>query len=106
MKTPYKILVLTLIILTGPANNAFADGKSDFEANCTACHGFGIAGAPKIGDKENWAPRINQGMETLYSNAIEGFSGATGFMPAKGGFANLTDEQIEAIVDYMVEQSQ
>ena len=105
MKTAHTLLAITLIFMTGSSNRVFADGQSDFESSCTACHGFGIAGAPKLGDKENWAPRIEQGMETLYSNAINGFSGGSGFMPAKGGFANLSDEQIKAIVDYMVEQS-
>ncbi len=105
LKTTHLLLAVTLIFLAGSDNHSFADGQSDFEASCTACHGFGIAGAPKVGDKENWAPRIERGMATLYSNAINGFSGNSGYMPAKGGFSNLSDEQIEAIVDYMVEQS-
>ena len=45
----------------------------------------GIAGAPKVGDKAAWGPRIAQGKETLYNHAIQGFTGKTGVMPAKGG---------------------
>ena len=105
LKTARTLLALTLIFLAGSGKYVFADAQSDYEASCTACHGFGIAGAPKLGDKENWAPRIEQGMAILYSNAIKGFSGGSGFMPPKGGFTNLSDEQVEAIVDYIVEQS-
>ena len=102
MKTAYVLFFPLILVSTA----LIADGKSDFEAKCTACHGFGVAGAPKLGDAENWAPRIERGIDMLYSNAINGFSGGTGFMPAKGGFSNLSDDQIKAIVDYMVAQSQ
>ena len=105
LKSFYTLVATVLVLLIGSGNMVLADGQSDYEASCTACHGFGIAGAPKLGDKENWAPRIEQGIETLYNNAINGFSGGTGYMPAKGGFTTLSNDQIKAIVDYMVEQS-
>ncbi|WP_423907728.1 c-type cytochrome [Candidatus Spongiihabitans sp.] len=82
------------------------DAKFDFETNCTACHGFGVAGAPKLGDKQSWAPRIDRGIETLYKHAIDGFTGETGVMPPKGGFSDLSDDQLRAIVDYMVTEGQ
>jgi cytochrome c5 len=82
------------------------DTKSLYESRCTACHGFGIAGAPMLGDKDAWAPRVAQGSERLYDNAINGFTGDTGIMPPKGGFTDLTDEQVKAIVDYMVSEGQ
>ena len=82
-----------------------ADGESDYKSSCFACHDGGIAGAPKLGDKENWAPRIAQGNEKLYSNAINGFQGSAGFMPPRGGSA-LSDDAIKAVVDYMVSKSQ
>lgn len=82
-----------------------ADGKSTYEVACSACHGMGIAGAPKTGDRAAWAPRIAQGMATLDRHAIEGFQGAGGVMPAKGGRADLADETIRAAVEYMVSQS-
>jgi cytochrome c5 len=73
-----------------------------FDAACTACHGAGIAGAPKAGDKGAWGPRIAQGKDTLYKHAIQGFTGKAGIMPAKGGRADLDDELIKAGVDYML----
>ena len=74
------------------------DGKATYESVCTVCHGAGIAGAPKFGDKAAWAPRIKQGMDTLHASALKG----KGAMPAKGGNASLSDEQVKAAVDYMV----
>lgn len=85
--------------------NAAADGKGTFDKACVACHGAGVAGAPKIGDKAAWAARIAQGNETLHTHAIKGFQGKKGFMPAKGGNASLADGDVKAAVDYMVNQS-
>jgi len=79
-----------------------ADGKKTYDSVCVACHGAGIAGAPKFGDKAAWAPRIAQGTATLYTHAIAGFTGKGGMMPAKGGMASLTDADAKAAVDYMV----
>lgn len=76
-----------------------------YEVACATCHREGIGGAPKLGDRAAWAPRIAQGMETLYRHSIEGFVGDAGVMPAKGGRADLPDELIRAGVDYLVEQS-
>jgi cytochrome c5 len=69
---------------------------------CMACHGTGAAGAPKVGDAAAWAPRIAQGAEVLFEHATKGFKG----MPPKGGSPNLTDEEIQKVVDYMVSNSQ
>ncbi len=82
-----------------------ADGKATFDQACIACHGAGIAGAPKLGDKAAWAPRIKQGMPMLYEHALKGFTGKGGMMPAKGGRMDMSDEQIKAAVDYMVAAS-
>ncbi|GAA5013514.1 c-type cytochrome [Massilia kyonggiensis] len=76
-------------------------GKALFNTACTACHTAGIAGAPKIGDKAAWAPRIAQGTNTLYEHAIKGFQGKTGMMPPKGG-STAPDADVKAAVDYMV----
>jgi cytochrome c5 len=67
-----------------------------------ACHGTGVAGAPKLGDKAAWAPRIKQGKDTLYNHALHG----KGAMPPKGGNASLADDAVKAAVDYMVSASQ
>lgn len=82
-----------------------ADGKSVYNKACMACHAAGVAGAPKLGDKAEWGPRIAQGNDTLYTHAIKGYQGKKGFMPAKGGNASLSDADVKASVDYMVSQS-
>jgi cytochrome c5 len=80
-------------------------GKGVFDKTCTACHTAGVTGAPKPGDKADWAPRIAQGTEVLYKHAIEGFTGSKGTMPPKGGNAALSDAEVKAAVDFMVAQS-
>jgi cytochrome c5 len=76
-------------------------GKALFNSTCAACHGAGIAGAPKFGDKAAWAPRIAQGTDMLYRHAINGFQGEAGMMPPKGG-STAPDADVKAAVDYMV----
>jgi cytochrome c5 len=78
------------------------DGKALFEQTCSACHGQGIAGAPKAGDKSAWAPRIAEGKATLYQHALNGFQGSSGVMPPKGGRTDLPDDLVKQAVDYMV----
>lgn len=73
-------------------------GEEVFNSACVACHGAGVAGAPKTGDKAAWAPRIAQGAATLYEHAIKGFKA----MPAKGGSSALSDDEVKAGVDYQV----
>ena len=81
-------------------------GPQVYNEACLMCHGAGIGGAPILGDTEQWTARIAQGNELLVQHAIEGFSGSTGFMPPKGGRMDLSDEEVSAAVDYMVEESQ
>ena len=78
-----------------------AKGKSIYGAACFACHLTGAAGAPKLGDKAAWAPRIAQGMEVLYASSING----KGAMPPKGGRVDIADADIRAAVAYMVSES-
>jgi len=75
-----------------------ADGKKIYDATCIACHGTGVAGAPKLGDKAAWAPHIKGGVPHLYEIALKG----KGAMPAKGGNASLAEADVKAAVDYMV----
>lgn len=84
-----------------PAALAADAGKKVFDSACIACHGAGIAGAPKMGDKAAWAPRVKQGAPVLYTHAIQGFQGKAGVMPPKGGAA-VSDDEVKAAVDYMV----
>jgi len=80
------------------------DGSVIYAKLCSACHLNGAGGAPKSNDKTAWAPRITQGMEILVKHAIEGYQGKDGLMPARGGNATLTDEQIQLTVQYMVDK--
>lgn len=80
-------------------------GKRVYGMTCAMCHAAGVAGAPKPGDKADWAPRIAQGKDTLYKHAIEGFTGSKGVMPARGGATTLSDDDVKAAVDYMADQS-
>lgn len=81
-------------------------GEEVYNLACIACHGAGIAGAPKVGDAEAWVARIAQGLEILSEHAINGYAGSAGYMPAKGGNPTLSDEEVVASIEYMLEQSQ
>jgi cytochrome c oxidase subunit 2 len=76
---------------------AKVDGKATYDTVCMACHSTGAAGAPKLGDKAAWAPRLKQGVAALHASALKG----KGAMPPKGGNTALPDEAVKAAVDYM-----
>ena len=83
------------------AKPAGKSGEEVVNSVCMMCHGAGVMGAPKIGDKASWAPRIAQGYETLVQHAIKGVR----MMPPKGGNAALTDDEVAAAVAHMANQS-
>lgn len=80
---------------------AAVDGEGVYKKACITCHGTGLAGAPKLGDAADWAPRIAQGEALLFEHATKGFTGKKGMMPPKGGFMTLTDDEIRAAIGYM-----
>lgn len=82
-----------------------APGEKVFKVTCSMCHQTGAAGAPILGKKDEWAARIAQGMPTLYTHAVKGFTGKKGMMPAKGGNPSLSEEDVKAAVDYMVSKA-
>ncbi|MEO8408787.1 MAG: c-type cytochrome [Oxalobacteraceae bacterium] len=79
-----------------PAKLAVDTGKKIYESACIACHGSGVMGAPKFGDKAAWAGRIKQGTAVLHEHAIAGIRG----MPPKGG-STASEDEVKAAVDYM-----
>lgn len=78
-------------------------GEEVYKTACVACHGAGVAGAPKFGDAAVWKARVAQGADTLHKHAIQGYQGQGGFMPPKGGATQLSDKSVMNAVDYMVE---
>ena len=80
---------------------AAANGKSVYDGSCMACHASGVAGAPKLGDKAAWAPRVGAGLAALQTNALKGKNA----MPPKGGNLSLPDADVKAAVEYMVSQA-
>jgi cytochrome c5 len=77
-----------------------ADGKTVYGQTCVACHGTGLAGAPKLGDKSAWSPRLGSGKVALVATVVKG----KGAMPPKAGNASLSEDDIRAAVDYMLDQ--
>ncbi len=84
------------VVATGPAVKL--DGPGLFNQTCIACHGSGVAGAPKFGDKAAWAPRIATGFDALMQSALNGKRA----MPPKGG-SNASEDEIRLAVKYMVD---
>jgi cytochrome c5 len=83
------------------AGQTFAtSGKAVYDATCSACHTTGAAGAPKLGDKAAWAPRVKD-VAAVTASALKG----KGVMPAKGGNSSLSDADVTSAVEYMVSQS-
>lgn len=103
-----KFVVGATAVMIGSFGLAQADevsrGEQVFKGACIVCHGAGVAGAPKIGDKSAWGPRIAKGVATLQQHALNGFQGQSGFMPAKGGRMDLSDEDVKQAVAYMMAQ--
>lgn len=73
-------------------------GQGTYEAYCSGCHSTGAGGAPKLGDSAAWEPRLQDGIDAVYTKAIQGFGG----MPAKGACFSCSDDEIKQAVDYMV----
>ena len=104
-KVAAPVVAMAIPAAAGAPAAASAGGEGVYKAACVACHGAGIAGAPKLGDKAAWSTRTAQGKTILYDHAIRGFQGKAGVMPAKGGNTALADADVKSAVDYMVSSS-
>jgi cytochrome c5 len=96
-----KAAAPTVVATGASAVSKGKGGQEVYKAVCGMCHGGGLMGAPKFGDKEQWAPRIAQGHDTLVSHAIKGVR----MMPAKGGNADLSDDEVAGAVKYMANEA-
>jgi len=101
MKKLTLMLMAAGAFAAGSALAADRPGDQVFGAVCTACHTPGVMGAPRFGNKSDWAPRIAKGRSTLYAHALGGFNS----MPPKGGCSTCTDREIKNGVDYMVSKA-
>ncbi len=91
------------VVAAKPVATAMS-GPQVYNTACLACHGAGIGGAPKFGDRDAWTPRLAKGEDTLKQHALEGFTGSAGYMPPKGGRVDLSDEEVLSALGYMLDQ--
>ena len=104
VKTDVAAVASTSAAVASTAAVAAVDhskGEAIYKASCFACHDSGVAGSPKVGDKDAWSARIAAGNDSMYEAAIKG----KGAMPAKGGNMSIADDDIKAAVDYMAAKS-
>jgi len=90
---------LVALALAGPARAG--DGPVIYRQVCAACHATGVAGAPRLGDKEAWGTRLRAGRTAMVTSVLRG----KGQMPPKGGNASLTDEDVKSALDFMLDQA-
>ena len=111
-----RIMPIGRVVMESPAANAaplvavtaaapIRGGEQVYGQSCAACHGAGIAGAPKFGDQTQWKSRLAKGVNSLYLNALNGVQSTAGVMPAKGGNPALSETEVKAAVDYIVAKS-
>lgn len=110
MKKQIFLLIAIFALLSGcgkkevaaPAN---VPGAKVYKSTCSICHKSGLHGAPRFGNREDWAPRAANGNEPLYDHAIKGYRGNKGLMPPRGSNYKLSDTEVKEAVDYMVKYS-
>jgi len=112
MARPPLTINPSLVSLANAAPHSLAPPERDnivgaavFRNTCALCHGPGIAGAPRLDAMNEWNARVSSGREVLYQHAIGGYRGRIGLMPPKGGNPSLSDDEIRAAVDYMLDRA-
>ncbi len=106
LKPEGEVTLESEVVAVAPAIDAAAggeprSGEEIYNKSCTTCHSTGAAGAPKLGDAAAWAPRLEQGVDTLHTHAIAGIRG----MPPRGLCMDCTDDEVKGAVDYMLDNS-
>lgn len=84
-----------------PAAAGPRSGEQVVQQVCSGCHGAGVMGAPKIGNKADWGPRIGQGLDTLLKHALSGYKQ----MPPKGTCSTCSDDEIKGAIKFMTDKS-
>ncbi len=84
------------VVAAGPRS-----GKDVYNSTCMACHGTGVAGAPKVGDKAAWSPRAGKGVDGLLKSAINGLNA----MPPKGTCGACSDEELKGAIEHMLKET-
>jgi len=97
IKNTIPVVGVAIICFSTPALSS--DGEAVYKKTCKLCHATGMLKSPKFGDKAAWKDRIAKGNDVLYDHAINGFNK----MLPKGGKKSLSDDEVKAAVDYMVE---
>ena len=92
-----KLVIASAIAVLGFAASVQAEAPAKYNTYCMACHGFGAAGAPITGNKEAWASRVAQGMDTLVASAKAG----KGAMPPMGLCADCSDDELKELITFM-----
>ena len=105
---PEDAVVQNEIMADASAVGKSINGESVYNGLCVNCHGIAALATmiPQTGDAAAWEARIKKGMDVLYANALNGYTGELGMMPAKGGNPALSDEEVKAAVDYIIKQVQ
>lgn len=98
---PYKVSISGVVEEVAKVAE-LKPGQKVYQTYCSACHGYGVAGAPKTGDKSAWEKRMSQGWDTILSHAIGGYKG----MPAKGNCLSCSDEDIRLSIEYILSESE
>lgn len=101
---PSVVFIVGLLFAwpTFAAESESYDAAAAYQATCFACHGTGQAHAPVVGDVIEWEIRLDKGIDTLVQNTVNGLNG---MMPARGLCTDCSDDQLRAIVEYMLEES-
>jgi len=98
--------IVSIFLMSSASFSAMSGGEGErvYNQACFSCHDQGVFGAPRLGEVLDWTNRISKGRSILNFNAIEGYAGNKGFMPPRGGDPSLSDKEVKAAVQYMIDK--